>query len=589
MAVLARLNLVPQMRLDLHHQLAQESFLAQDVRLFSQIFSGVRKNYVVRGLEIKSTSALIVSIGIADSIIFSPTDNNTSFYAALANDANVTLALPPSTSNLFIEAYFETTTRAPVTTANWDPSAVSTDTPAGAEFTGPIDFEEFVDIKFRVNTTGFSADALPVARASTNTSGVTVIRDARNLFYRLGTGGANPDPNSKFGWSDDRSEPMVDGTATALGTATADNPYFYQDANGARNDKAIKSLKEWMDAVMTIIAEIKGSPYWYSKRSDDNDVSSLTFDSENGHSLIPKEDTMFQWSASGDFKLRAYGTGPVSWKSNKGQVQWNLGATFTSSTDRSFSDLLFSKTIPGGRSLLLRIEREKLPLGVAEALVKWGVEAVAGQPVSNSVKGAAGDFTGIAVGDYIRKSSEGYLRYVQVVGFFDTSYHTATGLVADSSATGLVINTAVSGSLESYRWFRANYSNTDLFYTAADGLSATNDGTNFTNVEDKNYYFIGRRNGNAFRLRGYGDMQAGAYTHLSLSRVAFSVSTNTTAPTTVNHGFLAGTKNFVFSVQDETNNRSVLVGAQHTNTGLILDPTPGGAMQLRVVFIREVS
>jgi hypothetical protein len=516
MAVLARRNFTSQARLDLQDLLAEQSFTAYDFRAFSTIMQGLNKNYVVRGLEISGVSGLTINVSIRDSVMLCPLDNQAAFYVANSDDQDVELLLPPSTENVFVEAYLERDTSVPVSQAIFDPGATTSTTPAGSEFTAAVDFQAIMELKFRFKTDAFSADAIPVAKFKTSSVAVTEVTDSRNMFFRLGSGGPAPDQFNRYEWSTAREENLVPGDPAQIGQLNVSNPYFVTDANGSKNDKAIKNLKEWMDAMMTVIAEIKGTPTWYFP-ANNKTIPNLLFLTGNATSIVPQPNRIIQWSRAGDVKLRTKGTGDaLQWSMNFGYVKWTVGGAFVSSTSRAYASNSFECTVADGRSVFLRLERETRPSSSSGNSVKWGVEAIASIPaipVGQTVKGQEGDFIGVAVGDYVRKEGDDYFEYNRIIGVVENGVlNTTNGYIATSATAGLQVeNTISSPSTEPFRWFRSAYSQEDLFVSTADGLQASSNSLSPLTiaVDDINMYWIGRRAGNIFLFRDYGNMQPG--------------------------------------------------------------------------------
>jgi hypothetical protein len=77
---------------------------------------------------------------------------------------------------------------------------------------------------------------------------VQSLTDCRQLFFRLGSGGSIPDIYHVYPWAQGRDE--VSGLQPFQG-----------------GDRAIASLKDWADAVMSRIWELGGGQYWYSETS----------------------------------------------------------------------------------------------------------------------------------------------------------------------------------------------------------------------------------------------------------------------------------------------------------------------------------
>src|SRR5690606_257373 len=102
-----------------------------------------------------------------------------------------------------------------------------------------------------------------------------------------------------------------------------------RDSTGVLNDKGIRTMKEWMDAVMTRISELSGAPGapWYATGLAQNvvtglNVNTIFFDSDAGHSISPSFLSTFMWSQEGDNILRSQGTAPVEWKANYVGMEW---------------------------------------------------------------------------------------------------------------------------------------------------------------------------------------------------------------------------------------------------------------------------
>lgn len=519
MSVLARVNWMSQQRVDLQHMVAEQSFAAHDFRLFSYILSGLTQNYVIKGLEIVSRNALKITISTRSAVIICPTSNATSFYVSGADEADYEMTLP-SSSTLFIEAYFERTTSAPVATAQWDPGAVTEQTPAGAEFTSSLDFQEYVELKFRYSTSGFTANGIKVAKVVSGPSSVTTITDSRDMFYRLATGGSVPDYANRYPWSTSRGEALIDGDASKLGQLTVENPYYYQDGIGARNDKALTSMKEWMDAVMTALLEIKGTPFWYSVGSSFTSQI-LYFDNINGSAPVPKGDLGLEWdNTGGSESIYAVGTdGPLEWASAYGNFKWYLGGSFDTATTppylswvtdtRDFSSKLFSVDLslaPSTSAVFLKLDRETVPGAVNDQEVTWGDGGDIGiYPEAQCVHGVAQDFTGIAVGDYVRRVTDGYMSYHKVIGLTidNSNVETHIGAVATPSVIGLVLESPLpSPSIEKFKWFRANYDSKDLYFTSpTDSTRLQNEDAVQISALNTDLYLIGRREGDQFYWR----------------------------------------------------------------------------------------
>ena len=78
-------------------------------------------------------------------------------------------------------------------------------------------------------------------------------------FFRLGTGGTNPNPFYTYPWPEGRVENPFTSTSDSV------DPF-------SGGDKSLGDLKDWMNAVMSSFLELKGTPYWYSTTNADSIV-----------------------------------------------------------------------------------------------------------------------------------------------------------------------------------------------------------------------------------------------------------------------------------------------------------------------------
>lgn len=508
MAVLSRVNFVAQQRLDLNHLLAAESFLAYDFRALLTGFSGLEKPYILRGYEVVGKTGLTLSIQKANSMVFNPLDGNGSFFVGTPDDAEILVDLPADQENVFVQARFRNVTAAPVNTAFWDALALTGEDVAGTEFTASTNTQNLVVLDIEANTVGFDEDAIPILRATTSASAVTKMSDCRQMFFRLGTGGPTPNPLAKFPWSNTRQESIAEGTGV---DDEVDSPFRSRDSTGIRNDKGIRSFKEMLDALMTRIAEIAGQSLWYDNSGASSATNNLTLNTlfldTIGHNIQPDSQTAFTWKRSGgDLVLGSSGQSSVKWQFNYGPLRWELGGTFVSNIaggSRAYSNVRFSSPAPvDNGNVYLLLERES-PKG-SGAAVTWSSNSADTNLIeTRTVSGVAGDFTGIAIGDYIRKESEGAQRYYRVVQVSDGTTITNT---ADYICDGTIVAVEVDRDIDSgvtnepLRFWRSKYSSSDL---VADLVVDTYPS------QDLNFYWLGRRKGNLFILRGYGTMQEG--------------------------------------------------------------------------------
>ena len=523
MSILSRVNWVAQQRVDLSDLVAMDSYTAFDIRALISSFVGVTDVYILRGYEVTGFTGLNVSVKISDSLVYNPLDNSGSFYFGKSSETDQIVSLTPKQSAVFCELTFKNISQVPVNRGQWDPMAITGDDAAGKEYTAASDTQNVIELVLSINTAGFSENAVPLFKAVTGPNQVTQFVDCRPLYFRLGSGGANPDSLYKYPWSTARGE----SPAYGLGVDDEINsPWRSSDSSGILNDKGIRSEKDWKDAVMSRIAEIDGIPYWYFSGLASGPVSGLTlkklFFDTIGHSLQPSKTSSFKWTkVSGNLTLTGEGTktpiatslwdhGIIQWQSNYHELTWELGNTFDGSgaTHRNYNDLHF-QCVPApcdGGNIYLLLQRDAF-VG-SGAAISWADKGTSSFTPNNAVSGNSGDFTGVALGDYIRKESEGYSRYYKVVGMSDgVTLNHPTGLtdsnyIATDAITALLLDNVIASgaSVEPFRFFRTKYSSADLVADTAVGQY---------NYQDMDYYWMGRRVGELFYLRDYGTMQEG--------------------------------------------------------------------------------
>ena len=361
---------------------------------------------------------------------------------------------------------------------------------------------------------------MPIARFVT-TSSISNYTNCRNQFFQVGTGGTTPYPTHKYPWSPLRAAAPVTSSGIPVYGDTAGSPFQMNDAYGVANDSAFDNFKDFHDALLTIIAEMRGVSIWYTSSAFSSYIAGLNlnqimFDSPGGHHMEPMNDTWITWARYGDAasparKLRTEGTGPMKFRANYGNVAWEVGGTYTSANQRTFSSNLFDVVVPPGSNLYLGLVRE---VAIASgAAVNWLPATGANLNPARSIKGNIGDFTGIAVGDWVRKDSEGASRYYQVAKLWSTALASAVvtdGAIADGALAGLVDEIETerdidAHSVEAMKYFRQRY---DASALIADNAAARAAGT----YNDTAYFWLGWNTGNSteqFCFREYGAMEEG--------------------------------------------------------------------------------
>lgn len=237
MALFQRTRLIQNQRLDLPDYNNIEDFVCAD---FKAIHKNVwtNGNFVMSGFAATGTGTDTLSVAVANSEAMFGADDGVLFIGAPSLSPLTNNELVPSATN-YVEIFIDQDTGGADSRAFWDPTANGG---TGGEFAQIVDTFTFIKANFAINTSGFSGDAdkLRLCEVDVNGSGtITAIRDARNMFWRLGRSG---DTGYDYPWSS-RTEPVV------------------TDFTGA--DKDIANFKDWADAVMSSLKEVKGASYWF--------------------------------------------------------------------------------------------------------------------------------------------------------------------------------------------------------------------------------------------------------------------------------------------------------------------------------------
>lgn len=270
MAVLQRVNLLPNQRLDTPDARALEAFSLNDWRFF---IKGVlsRDSLVVQGFDISNYSQIFTTPGfkvkVSNVVLFQP-ENDTQasgFYTFAGTEPDITVSLSPNSNN-FVEADMIVASGSPDVRAFWDQGANNNE---GGEFTDTVDTVINLELTVTANITGFTTGKIPLYKVVTNSLGaVTSVTDCRPMFFRLGTGGTTPNPNHDYSWAS-----LPDASHARMETPVTATAYTATNAPFQGGDKNILSMKEWMDAVMSDLKSIKGVPYWYMPFSSAGGVS----------------------------------------------------------------------------------------------------------------------------------------------------------------------------------------------------------------------------------------------------------------------------------------------------------------------------
>jgi len=263
MAVLREANLLGQQRIDVPHLRAIESAVCADFDVVAGRSLAGGQPLVVTGFQLGNASvgtvASSIQLSTASSILFNVNASQSGTFLWLQSSQPVDTLNPATNANV---------------TGSWTSGQANyigidlnrTALASTADLVQFIDpdtlIEDPKDVPLglvmgyiiSISTTPFSAqpNLVPIAIVTLDGSGQVAsngVQDARNLMYRLGTGGDSPNALYAYPWPQQRFE--VAGSFTG-------------------GDKALGSLRDFIQAIETRVWEIGGGENWYSPTADRN-------------------------------------------------------------------------------------------------------------------------------------------------------------------------------------------------------------------------------------------------------------------------------------------------------------------------------
>ena len=259
----------------------QSNFLGNqrlDVPMLRSLESSIANDFdLLAGNIMAAKTALIVS---GFNLVMTPTPVGSPATSLLLNVANGVMVHPLATEagSLFVSPSGRTTERLYASNTRVSGSfqagfvnyvgidirrSADSGTADKVAFLDPISLTETsnvvpmgrtTDYVIIISTVDFSSSpgVCPIAKITTDASNnVSAIADARQMMFRLGSGGSTPNAQNIYAFPQGRYE-------------NTSGDIFYG------GDKAVNSLKSWMDAVMTRIQETNGGRFWYSPVSVGN-------------------------------------------------------------------------------------------------------------------------------------------------------------------------------------------------------------------------------------------------------------------------------------------------------------------------------
>jgi len=274
MAVLTTVNWLSEQRIDISDMRRVESASRNDWdTLVTSVFTNTSQGYIIRGFSILTAGA----IGAPANGLALVVDPGAVLHIA-ASVSGTIFQVPTGTVNQVLNAATNTVVTGSFTanSTNYvgldynrfaDPSTDVTkyiwDAASNSEITTIAPAAQTLTFQIFITTSIWAANVLPIAIVTTDGNGnVVSITDARWMLFSLETGGINPNPNYVYPWSEGRTPPPVTTTSNSV------DPFV-------GGDKQLTCQKDWMNAVMSQILLIQGTPYWSSSTSGGGVVPSI--------------------------------------------------------------------------------------------------------------------------------------------------------------------------------------------------------------------------------------------------------------------------------------------------------------------------
>lgn len=294
MAVKRRLTGYSGMRVDWPHVRSIESAMSYDFdQVLRGLVTGLGNPYIIRGFDLEIPAAAVpassLRVTVADSAILhsSAAESGTIFTiepdAGLdvlsANSDYVVGSFQNGTTNyVSLELIRSTDTETVDQTSGWSQSQKTA-------FSRTVPTAKTLGYRYIINSSSFSTN-LPLWIVKTASNGnIVYITQCKDSLFRLGRGGSQPNPYYMYDWNgaDNSAQFPADPRHEWVSTDPSLNPVSVLPGQNPQafnlGDFAIRSLKEWMDAIMTRLKEITGSSTWYGNSIPIPPISNLAWDS----------------------------------------------------------------------------------------------------------------------------------------------------------------------------------------------------------------------------------------------------------------------------------------------------------------------
>lgn len=380
--------------------------------------SGIAIPYILRGFKISSTGVIgnpanTLSMIVANSGVFEGASLTAgTFYLTEVNAPNELLD-GNTNSSVVTGAFAASTTNYIGLDFNraLDPNTADVtyfwDVASNSQFSRVVPLARTLNYVITISTLPFTdpsqVNICPIAQVMTDSSNnVVSIEDARPLFFALGRGGQVPDLSYVYPWDQGRTP---NGT-----TESSTNPTTDVFSGG---DKSIGSLKELIDAFLSQIKEIQGTPFWSSPAGGSGGGGSIIHLREDSVNTVV--------TGSGAVTHSESVAGLINWTSDIVLKVMGSKLTYKVLANPSTTDI----TLSDNQVAYINLVRD---VPIAPNLI-W----TNGSPVVTSV-GAASWTTLLLPGDYVRLASANDSFYYQILTVDSASQVTLTTNYAEPSS-----------------------------------------------------------------------------------------------------------------------------------------------------------
>lgn len=446
MANLLRTRLSSQQLLTIPIIRSIEAFTSTDFdALYRNLLTGTTTPFIISGLTINITSASFstaasnLTINTSNSLILATTSQQSG--DLLPINGNSADSLNSSLNSKVIGNFSANGT-------NYlsidlirvaDPTSSDTVYLFNATQQQTIKREQFtatlLDYRLYISTSVPPATQILIAEVVTNNLGIpTSINDCRPMLFRLGTGGIAPNPFFSYTWPEGRNENSFSSQSSSV------DPFF-------GGDKALGTFKDWANAVMSTIKEIKGTAYWYAVNGSGGGggMSLLTIDEDANLSYAtspgPPPGVMhYNAAVTGDM----WWDSPVYIRSVISDQYYKINSTSSGSlvlNDGDVSFISYNRYVTLSGNLSFSPSLSGIPAAVVTAASSNGAQIISGTaPVFTGMTSGVSGNTGN--GDFIKAIADSNESFNQVASFFDNTGATSSA----SSAYYAVLNTSYTGT-----------------------------------------------------------------------------------------------------------------------------------------------